>query len=52
MLAEQALVLLEELHAASYLHRDLKPENLVLGYPGTPGTHFMHTRALAYTIAY
>ena len=35
ILAEQALVLLEELHGASYLHRDLKPENLVLGCPGT-----------------
>ena len=29
VLAEQALVLLEELHRASFLHRDIKPENLV-----------------------
>jgi serine/threonine protein kinase len=42
VLAEQALVLLEELHGASYLHRDLKPENLVLGCPGTAGARKLH----------
>ena len=42
ILAEQALVLLEELHGASYLHRDLKPENLVLGCPGTASARKLH----------
>ena len=42
VLAQQALGLLEHLHAAGFLHRDLKPENLVLGYPGTGGEHKLH----------
>jgi serine/threonine protein kinase len=42
VLAEQALVLFQELHAAKFLHRDIKPENLVLGVAGTAGARKLH----------
>jgi len=42
VLAQQALVLFEQLHAANFLHRDIKPENLVLGCAGTAGARKLH----------
>ena len=42
VLAQQALRLLQHLHAAGFLHRDLKPENMVLGCPGTAGERTLH----------
>jgi len=42
VLAHQALLLFEHLHAANFLHRDVKPENLVLGCAGTAGARKLH----------
>jgi serine/threonine protein kinase len=42
VIAEQALVLFEQLHKANFLHRDIKPDNLVLGCAGTPSARKLH----------
>jgi len=42
VLALQALLLLEQLHAADLVHRDIKPENLVLGCAGTAEARKLH----------
>ena len=42
VLAHEALVLFEQLHAANLVHRDVKPENMVLGCTATAGARKLH----------